>query len=111
MQLLIDGHGVVRCLYTEAVDLSALGALKISRASHVEPDPAGRWWADLAPVLGPRLGPFAMRSMALAAEIAWIETNCLCSSMRRGPGAQNHNALIVSAFVPRSPHFSFTGNS
>ena len=32
---------------------------RIRRASHVEPDEAGRWWADLSPVGGPRLGPFA----------------------------------------------------
>jgi len=35
--------------YTEALDLAALGSLSIRRASHVEPDEQGRWWADLAP--------------------------------------------------------------
>jgi hypothetical protein len=79
MHLLIDGHGEIRCLYSEELDLSALGLLDIRRASQVEPDPSGEWWADLAPVGGPRLGPFALRSAALAAESAWIETNGLSS--------------------------------
>ena len=40
----------------------------ITRASHVEPDAEGRWLADLTPVAGPVLGPFDLRSEALAAE-------------------------------------------
>ena len=43
-------------------------ARKSRRASHVEPDADGRWWADLSPVAGPRLGPFEVRSAALDAE-------------------------------------------
>ena len=73
MQLRIDPSGQVRCVYSEVLDLAALGALTIQRASHVEPDEQGHWWADLAPVSGPLLGPFAQRSLALAAEGAWLE--------------------------------------
>jgi hypothetical protein len=73
MHLRIDGTGQVRCLYGEAIALGELGVLTILRASQVEPDAAGRWWADLAPLGGPRLGPFARRSEALQAEDAWIE--------------------------------------
>ena len=73
MQLLIDGQGQVRCLYGELIDLRLLGAASIRRASHVEPDEAGRWWADLAPVGGPKLGPFPRRSEALQAEVAWLD--------------------------------------
>jgi hypothetical protein len=73
MQLLIDPQGQVVCLYGEAIDLAALGRLTIARASHVEPDADGQWWADLAPVQGPRLGPFARRSLALQAEAQWLE--------------------------------------
>ena len=77
MQLVIDCQGQVRCLYDEALDLAALGSVSIRRASHVEPDEQGRWWADLAPVEGPRLGPFERRSAALDAERQWLEINRL----------------------------------
>jgi hypothetical protein len=73
MRLRIDITGQVRCLYGEAIALGELGVLTIRRASHVEPDAAGRWWADLAPLEGPRLGPFVCRSEALQAEHAWID--------------------------------------
>lgn len=72
MQLVILGNGSGRCLYSEAIDLRQLGLLSISRASHVEPNAAGQWQVDLAPVGGPRLGPFATRSQALSAEEAWL---------------------------------------
>ena len=77
MQLVIEPGGVVRCIYSEAIDLAALGSPAISRASHVEPDQHGRWWADLSPVGGAVLGPFLNRSEALAAEHSWLETNWL----------------------------------
>jgi hypothetical protein len=82
MQLLIDPEGAVRCIYGEAIDLAALGAVSIRRASHVEPDAAGRWWADLSPVVGPRLGPFARRTEALAAEQQWLEAHWLTGCCR-----------------------------
>ncbi len=77
MRLVIEPGGRVRCLYGEAVDLTRLGVLSIRRASQVEPDGKGAWWADMSPVGGPRLGPFAQRSLALAAEEAWLERNWL----------------------------------
>jgi len=80
MNLVIDPHGGVRCLYGEAIDLGSLGALTISRASHVEPDESGAWWAELLPIGGPRLGPFARRSDALAAEQCWLECHWLETS-------------------------------
>jgi hypothetical protein len=73
MRLRIDPHGQVACVYGEAIDLAALGPLAIRRASHVEPDDTGRWWADLGPAGGPRLGPYPRRSEALQAETAWLE--------------------------------------
>ena len=51
--------------------------MSISRASHVEPSPDGCWTADLRPMLGPVLGPFANRSESLAAEHDWLETHWL----------------------------------
>ena len=77
MRLVIDTQATVRCLYDEAFDLSPLGDVSIRRASHVEPDESGRRWADLAPSGGPKLGPFAYRSEAIAAEMAWIEAHGL----------------------------------
>jgi hypothetical protein len=84
MFVTIDRHGVVRCVYDERLDLAALGTPCIRRASHVEPDAEGRWWADLVPVAGPRLGPFARRSQALDAEQAWLEARWLIAA--RPPG-------------------------
>jgi len=55
--LQINRQGQVRCLYSEQIDLGALGGLTIRRASQVEPDAKGQWLADLAPVGGPCLGP------------------------------------------------------
>jgi hypothetical protein len=77
MQLVINPQGIVQCLYGETIDLAALGSLTITRASHVEPDADGCWWADLAPVGGPRFGPFQARSAALEAERTWLETHWL----------------------------------
>jgi len=77
MQLIVAPNGVVRCIYSDEIDLAALGSPTISRASHVEPDRYGRWWADLSPVGGPSLGPFRQRSEALAAEHSWLQVNWL----------------------------------
>lgn len=65
-----DGNG--RCVYDEAIDVSAIGNVSIARGSHVEPNQEGQWMADLHPVDGPILGPFKSRSEALAAEVAWL---------------------------------------
>ena len=73
MLLVVEPGGRVRCRYGEAIDLAALGALSVRRASHVEPDGAGAWWADLSPAGGPRLGPYRLRSEALRAEAGWLD--------------------------------------
>lgn len=72
MQLRVEPSGNIVCLYDETIDLATLGALSIQRASHVEADDAGRWWAELSPVQGPRIGPFVKRSAALHAETTWL---------------------------------------
>ena len=79
MQLIIEPGATVRCVYGEEIDLAALGSAHITRASHVEPDEQGRWWADLSPVSGPSLGPFAHRSDALEAERRWLDRHWLGS--------------------------------
>jgi hypothetical protein len=80
MLLIIQPDGQIRCLYGESINLQALGSLTIQRASRVEPDSDGRWWADLSPLGGTMLGPFTFRSEALHAEQEWIETHVLVTS-------------------------------
>jgi len=77
VELVCQPDGRIRALYDETIDLAALGQLSITRASHVEPDRAGEWHADLAPVGGPRLGPFCKRTIALTAERAWLTDHYL----------------------------------
>jgi hypothetical protein len=72
MELVVAVDGVTRCIYDEALDLKELGTLQITRASHVEPDAEGNWWADMEPSDGPMLGPFRCRSEALEAERGWL---------------------------------------
>lgn len=77
MQILITSQGAVRCIYAEAIDLALLGSLSIERASHVEPNAHGQWFVSFAPLDGPTLGPFSLRSEALAAEQRWLTANWL----------------------------------
>lgn len=77
MNLLVTTSGEFRCVYGEAIDLTTLGKVTIARGSHVEPTSDGRWTADLSPVDGPILGPFANRSEALEAEAEWLDANWL----------------------------------
>jgi len=77
MDVIIDTRGGIRCIYSEMLDLHRLGRPLITRASHLEPDSSGQWWADLSPVNGPTLGPFGRRTDALAAEHSWLEEHWL----------------------------------
>jgi hypothetical protein len=71
----ISPTGATRCLYTEMIDLGAIGKPDIVRASNVEPDATGQWFAHI--INGPILGPYPNRSNALRAEIEYIETYIL----------------------------------
>ena len=75
MDLFINPHGDITAIYAETIALEILGKPKIRRASHVEPDDSGNWFAQI--VNGPTLGPFTKRSEALAAEIDWLTENRL----------------------------------
>ena len=77
MDLDVTSTGTVKAVYGEEIDLQAFGPATIRRASHVEPDAERRWWADLRPIAGPVLGPFAVRSAALDAEVEWLKRNWL----------------------------------
>ncbi len=72
LQLVVTAAGNVRAIYSERIDLAQLGKVSIRRGSHVEPTSNGRWTADLSPCGGPVLGPFAVRSEAIQAEIVWL---------------------------------------
>lgn len=72
MELVVGVDGTARCIYDEALDLREIGKLEITRASHVEPDAEGYWWADMAPSGGPMLGPYSSRTEALQAERGWL---------------------------------------
>jgi len=74
MELVVGVDGVARCIYDEGIDLREIGTLQITRASHVEPDRDGFWWADMGPVDGPVLGPYGSRSEALQAERGWLQS-------------------------------------
>lgn len=72
----ITPDGVLHFLYDDALTgLMEAGKATVKRASHVEPefeDGKTVWYADMAPVQGPKLGPFPLRDEALAAEVAWL---------------------------------------
>ena len=106
MQMVITKSGSAHCVYDEAINLASLGQVTITRGSHVEPDAAGNWQADLSPVAGPVLGPFTRRSEALAAERQWLEQHWLgrCSSRRRqrpssGLAAANAPGCALTRFL------------
>jgi hypothetical protein len=72
LRIVFRRDGQAAAIYDETLNLQAVGAITIRRASHVEPNTDGSWSADLSPVGGPVLGPFALRSQALQAEIDWL---------------------------------------
>ena len=77
MEIRVPPNGPAMCIYSDALPLSEIGKLKISRASHVEPNASGQWLADLSPVGGPKLGPFELRSVAISAEVDWLREHWL----------------------------------
>ena len=93
--LAIDPEGRLSFVYADDLaGLCDLGPADVRRASHVEPaDGAdgmfGGWTADLSPVGGPALGPFADRGAAVAAEVEWLQANYLMADARRKPVAGN----------------------
>lgn len=77
MKILIKKGGIIEYIYEDSLHNMLKLAGKITRASHVEPNEKGEWTADMAPSNGPVLGPFATRTKALAAEVAWLERSMM----------------------------------
>lgn len=70
----IDADGTVSFVHDDDLASAFAGDMATTRrASHVEPCGGGGWAADMAPVGGPVLGPFARRDEALAAEREWLD--------------------------------------
>jgi hypothetical protein len=91
IQLLILARALATQIYTESISLQSLGAIRISRASHVESDGAGNWWADLSPSHGPVLGPFPQCSLAMHAEHDWLVQHViLAHESNQKVSSQNH---------------------
>jgi len=72
VQLVIKPTGVLIGIYDDSFDYGTFGRPQIRRASHVEPDRQGHWFADLSPVDGPILGPFDKRYEAIDAELEFL---------------------------------------
>ena len=89
MTLIVDAQGGIHALYSEVIDFASLGSVSIRRASHVEPDDHGQWWADLSPVKGPTLGPFALRSAC-----ARCRASLARSPLASGRGIMNRRHVI-----------------
>lgn len=77
---LIRGR-TITAIYDDALRDFFGGDVKITRASRVEPTPAGKWIADMSPAIkqfniecdNPILGPFDLRADALTAEQDWLK--------------------------------------
>ena len=72
MQIVIKPTGVFIGIYSDSFEYENIGRPQIRRASHVEPDTTGHWFADMSPIDGPTLGPFDKRNEAIDAELEFI---------------------------------------
>ena len=100
MELVVDAGGDVRCIYGEELDLREIGKLQITRASHVEPNRDGFWWADMGLAEGPVLGPFRNRTGALQAARGWLIGQIVeTASNQRLPGTAPDTSALLAAFA------------
>lgn len=78
MRIKISPGGSMQFIHNDRLTAAVkkrFGKVSIQRASHVEPTDDGRWTADMEPSGGPVLGPFDDRSVALKAEVKWLQDN------------------------------------
>jgi hypothetical protein len=102
MEFVVGCDGVARCIYDEGMALREIGTLKITRASHVEPDAAGYWWADMGPVDGPVLGPYGSRSEALGAERAFLINEDIADSQDKAHTNATHRLHLLRGHIQPS---------
>jgi hypothetical protein len=81
INITIDEDGTSHFIYDDRLaELMASGEFMIVRASHVEPGPDGKWYADMSPIGSNEiLGPFNLRAEALLAEREWLVEKILHS--------------------------------
>ena len=74
-----DAEGNLQFLYDDALKfLEQHGDVQIIRASDVDPDAQGNWWADLSKSgVDVKLGPFVTRREALQAERNYLDKEVL----------------------------------
>lgn len=73
-----DDNGNLVFIYNdELAFLGELGTMTTARASHVEPGPDGKWYADMSPAGGPVLTGTDLRQTALDSEVEWLKENVL----------------------------------
>ncbi len=77
--IVVGSDGTVRFTWDDRLrPFASLGKATAMRASHVEPEMVGGsilWTADMEPVGGPVLGPYADRERALQVERDWLRQN------------------------------------
>jgi hypothetical protein len=72
MLLAIRPNGEIQFIYSDALEpLLHEGEFRVERASRVEPAEGGGWTATMND--GTVLGPYKLRSEALAAEVRFLE--------------------------------------
>ena len=74
LKLLVRTDSTVQAIYSDELAplIDKASHVEVRRASFVEPDPDGGWTATMQD--GTKLGPFRLRSEALAAEIRYLDS-------------------------------------
>lgn len=74
IKLSIKADGEIQAIYSDQLaDLCDQGEATITRASDVEPHPAGGWVAHMRPPFPPCRMHYRLREQALAAEVDYLE--------------------------------------
>jgi hypothetical protein len=82
----IESDGRVVTVYTDTVDLRALGHVRARRASVVEWDESAQAWIARILASGEVLGPFVTRAKAVSAERAVLATRLAVAAKRSPSG-------------------------